>query len=93
MNFTLDLSPGAERKIHKRCSKDALLAQKVEKVTNILALTPFYTSLKTHKIISKVTGKEAFSSWITGDYRIIWSFKEDYHILIVDFGTHNEVYL
>jgi mRNA-degrading endonuclease YafQ of YafQ-DinJ toxin-antitoxin module len=53
----------------------------------------FYTGLRTHKIISKFTGKEALASWVNNDYRIIWNFKKENHILLLDFGTHNEVYL
>ena len=70
--------------------------QKLAHALKILTENPFSLSLKTHRISHKITGK-AFSSWVTGDIRIIWDFTKDTQsiILLIDLGGHsgkNKVY-
>lgn len=70
--------------------------QKLEHALKILTETPFNLSLKTHRVSHKIAGK-AFSSWVSGDIRIIWDFTKDNQsiILLIDLGGHsgkNKVY-
>ncbi len=48
---------------------------RLEKTLRLLKNDPFYPSLKSHKVNTKSFG-EKWSSWITGDLRIIWDFDE-----------------
>ena len=50
---------------------------------------PLYPSLKSHKVRDR-QGYEAFSSYVTGDLRIIWDYAEDeVDILdLLDLGGH-----
>ena len=61
--------------------------KKVQKAILLLKQNPFYPSLKTHKVTSKNYG-EKWSSWATGDIRIIWNFdtKQQLTILLLTIG-------
>ena len=93
MTFILSYTSKVESKIKKRCQKDLKLREKTAKTINQLALDPRHPGLETHKVISKLLKREALGSWINGEYRLVWLYKENDRILIIDFGTHNEVYL
>ncbi len=51
---------------------------------------PFCQKLRTHKLRGKLKGLWAFS--ITYDYRIVFSFLSETDALLIDVGTHDEVY-
>ncbi len=89
----LEFSKSAAHKIDKRTQKNVVLEEKTEKALNQLKVNPRHPGLETHKVVSKLTGKEALGSWVTGEYRLIWNYKENNRIVILDFGTHHEVYL
>ena len=69
--------------------------KRTKKSLNLLRLDPFYPSLKSHKVNTRNFG-EKWSSWITGDLRIIWDFDEDEKLTILllaitkHSGTHRE---
>ena len=69
--------------------------KRTRKALNLLRLDPFYPSLKTHKVYTKSFG-ERWSSWVTGDIRIIWDFDERQKLTILllaiteHSGTHRE---
>ncbi|MFC1627207.1 type II toxin-antitoxin system YafQ family toxin [Patescibacteria group bacterium] len=64
--------------------------QKLNKALKKLAKNPFHASLKTHKVSHKLIGK-AYSSWVTGDIRIIWDFTQEKSpkILLINLGGHS----
>ncbi|MDE2024936.1 MAG: type II toxin-antitoxin system YafQ family toxin [Patescibacteria group bacterium] len=64
--------------------------KKFKKTILLLQQEPFYPSLKTHKANTKNYGKK-WSSWITGDLRIIWDFDEEQNvtILLLTIGSHS----
>ena len=64
--------------------------QKLEHALKTLLQNPFSLSLKTHRVSHKIAGK-AFSSWVTGDIRVIWDFTKDNQsiILLIDLGGHS----
>ncbi len=51
---------------------------------------PFDSSLKTHKLKGVLADFYAFS--VQADLRIIFRFDDDADIVVVDLGTHDEVY-
>ncbi len=67
--------------------------KRTKKALNLLRQEPFYSSLKSHKVNTRSYG-ERWSSWITGDLRIIWDFDEEEEMKIILFaivthtGTH-----
>lgn len=73
------------------------LEKAVQKTFKLLETDPKYPSLKTHKVDTK-KHNNVFSSRISGDWRIIWTFNEQSKvatIICLELGTHggaNQVY-
>jgi len=71
------------------------LEKRTEKALRLLKTDPSYPSLKSHKVNTRNFG-EKWSSFITGDLRIIWDFDETEKQIILLFaitkhsGTHRE---
>lgn len=69
--------------------------KRTQKALNLLRLDPFYPSLKSHKVATRNFG-ERWSSWITGDLRIIWDFDKEQRLTILllaitkHAGTHRQ---
>lgn len=69
--------------------------KRTRKALNFLRQAPFYPSLKSHKVNTRSFG-ERWSSWISGDLRIIWDFDPEEKMRIIIFaivthtGTHRE---
>lgn len=83
-----------QKKYQKLLKKNSLLEKSLRKIFDLLESDPFYPSLKTHKVNHSIYG-ELYSSWVTGDIRIIWNFaknKEKVFILALDIGGHSTVY-
>ncbi len=51
---------------------------------------PYHSSLKTHSLSGKLKGYWAFS--INYDYRLVFEFITTDKALLIDIGTHDEVY-
>jgi mRNA-degrading endonuclease YafQ of YafQ-DinJ toxin-antitoxin module len=74
---------------------NAKFEKKTEKALSLLKQDPLYPSLKSHKVNTRNFGKR-WSSWITGDLRIIWDFDEEKKQIILLFaiskhsGSHKE---
>ena len=63
---------------------------KIDKVLEQLKEDPFYSSLQSHKVNTSNFGR-CWSSWVTGDTRIIWDLDENNNliILLLDIGKHS----
>lgn len=51
---------------------------------------PFDPQLRTHKLSGKLKGTWGFS--INDDYRVLFEFLDKDKVMLIDFGTHDEVY-
>ena len=87
-----------KKKVKKILKANIQISSALKKVLEILEKDPFSPSLKTHKVISK-NYREAYSTRLTGDLRIIWQFgdkNDEVRILnLLDVGGHsgtNKVY-
>lgn len=75
--------------------RDKILQKRVQKALRFLRHDPFYPSLKSHRVSTRNFG-ERWSSWITGDLRIIWDFDKEQRLTILllaiteHSGTHRE---
>ena len=80
-----------QRKERKFFRKHVHLVDKYAEVLTKLKINPFDPSLKTHKLKGEL--KEFYSCSLTYEYRIICIFLiQDETIVLVDIGSHNEVY-
>lgn len=94
--YRIRTTPSFNRRFKKLSKKNSVLKNSIYEVLNRLSINPYQKSLKTHKVNSRVF-KNAFSSRVTGDLRIIWSFDNSSSkvVNIYDLGGHegsNKVY-
>ncbi len=70
------------------------LKKRIEERLGLLATEPFNPILRTHKLKGKLLG--AWSMTVDRDCRIVFSFETnketEEEILLIDIGTHDEVY-
>lgn len=78
------------RSVKKWCKKDSSLRTILENVLDTLLKNPSYPSLKSHKVSSQ--HGTVFASWVTGELRLLWDFTKEGDILLIDMGTHKEMY-
>ena len=83
-------------KAYKRAAKKhPNLIRDIEKTLRLLTNDPFNPQLETHKLKGKLSGSWACSAGY--DLRIVFSFVENEKqneddILLIEIGTHDEVY-
>jgi len=79
----------------KRAYKKAVksnpdLEKKLWKSINFFEKDPFHPTLKTHKLSGKLKGQWAFV--VEYDCRVVFEFMGKDKAVLVDIGTHDEVY-
>lgn len=84
-----NLKPRFTRKYAKLVKRDRSLERQINTVLDLLADDPRDPRLKSHKVPAW-DKKQAFSSSVTGDLRIVWRYSETEVELIdlVDIGGH-----
>lgn len=83
------------RALKRRCKNRPKLQAKVLTTLSLLEIDPFSPTLKTHKLQGEL--KDLWSCSVEYDFRIIFYFQqfedeEEEAIVLVDIGTHDEVY-
>jgi mRNA interferase YafQ len=84
-----------KRSFKRLVKKNPQLQYKILAVLQLLANDPFTPSLKSHKLTGQLQG--LWSCSVVYDCRIIFAFKKDSVteedlIVLVDIGSHDEVY-
>lgn len=95
-NYSIEPTKRFRASYKKIVRKDKKMSKRIQKVVDLLQFNPYYPSLKTHKVQTRSYG-ERYSSWITGDTRLIWDYDENNRLilLLLDIGGHsgkNRVY-
>lgn len=88
-------SSGFKRSFKKITKKNPELKNQIINVLRILADDPFTPSLKSHKLGGELAG--LWSCSVAYNCRIIFNFSQDEQllemvILLIDIGSHDEVY-
>ena len=79
------------RKMFKFFKKHPEYIEKYEHVVDTLSMNPFHPSLRLHALSGDLKGFHAIS--LTYDYRVILELIiQDQKIILVDIGSHDEVY-
>ncbi|MBM4432045.1 MAG: type II toxin-antitoxin system mRNA interferase toxin, RelE/StbE family [Chloroflexi bacterium] len=83
------------RAFKRRTRNNAALQDRIFQVLDRLAEDPFQPALKTHKLSGQLKG--LWACWVEYDCRIVFAFEPDPDtegemIVLVDLGTHAEVY-
>jgi mRNA interferase YafQ len=79
----------------KLLKKNPQLKDKIDYAFDLLSEDPFFPSLKSHKLSGKL--KNLWSCSVASDCRLIFYFEKDPEnnedlIVLVDVGSHDEVY-
>lgn len=89
--YKLIFTESFERRATKFFTKHPDLLSLYEKKLVLLSLNPRHPSLRLHKLSGKIG--EFYSVSINMRYRIILEFRAEHiEILLIDIGTHDEVY-
>ncbi len=93
--YTPVSTPTYDEAYKKLIKGDQEKEKRAKKAVKLMRIDPFYPSLKSHKVITRNFGAK-WSSFITGDLRIIWDFDEAKKKIILLFavtkhsGSHRE---
>ncbi len=84
--FSSSFKRAFKRRVAGNSERENTFRTKIELFKN----NPFEPSLKTHKLSGKL--KDYWSFSIEYDLRIIFYFSDKEKVVLVDIGTHKEVY-
>lgn len=93
--YTPVSTPTYDESYKKLIKGDQEKEKRANKAVKLMRIDPFYPSLKSHKVNTR-NFREKWSSWITGDLRIIWDFDETEKQIILLYaitkhsGSHRE---
>jgi len=79
-----------KRNYKKKIKSNEEMKKKFWNAMKLFVKNPFNPRLKTHKLTGKLEGLWAFSC--SFDCRIIFKFINNNEVLLVDIGSHDEVY-
>jgi addiction module RelE/StbE family toxin len=86
VSFSSSFKRAFKKRIKGNADLETRFWQKLEQFT----VDPFDPSLKTHKLSGKL--KEFWSFSVDYDERVLFYFTEDEKVVLVDIGSHDEVY-
>lgn len=86
VSFSSTFKRAFKKRVKGKADLEARFWQKLEQFT----IDPFDPSLKTHKLSGKL--KEFWSFSVDYDERVLFYFMEDGKAVLVDIGSHDEVY-
>ena len=91
MSWTLTTTAFFDRRVRKFLTKDPDLRPRFVETMTQLRDDPFEPSLRLHPLTGKLQGLQAVS--LTYSYRITLTLQiTEHEILLLDIGSHNEVY-
>jgi proteic killer suppression protein len=79
-----------KRSYRKRIKKNEERRRRFWRRMELFLASPFSPQLRTHKLSGKLEGQWAFS--IDEDCRVVFEFMGEDKVLLIDIGTHDEVY-
>lgn len=86
----LEIHPQFKKSYTNRITNNAKLAKKVSDRLKLFQEDPSDPLLKDHALSGEKSHLRAF--WITGDMRIVYLPVSGEHVLLLDIGSHNQVY-
>ena len=82
--------PSFKKSYKQRIANNPKLITKVATRLNLFQQDPNNPVLKNHALVGKKLGFRAFS--VTGDIRIVYSPVSENEAILLDIGSHNQVY-
>ena len=90
MKIEIGVSSSFRRAFKKRINPDQGLERLFWKKLEVFCTNPYDLSLKTHKLSGDL--EELWSFSINYEIRVIFKFISKNRVLLIDIGTHEEVY-
>ncbi|MBE8190385.1 MAG: type II toxin-antitoxin system mRNA interferase toxin, RelE/StbE family [Candidatus Thioglobus sp.] len=91
MNYQIIATQNYLKRLEKFLKKHPKIAPQYQKTIAILCVNPNYPALRMHKLQGRL--QEYYSISINLKYRIVVDFiVQNEQIILIDIGTHNEVY-
>ena len=81
---------GFKRNYKKKIKSNNNLKKRFWNAMKSFSMNPFNPRLRTHKLTGKLEGLWAFG--ISYDCRVIFKYLNENEILLIDIGSHDEVY-
>jgi len=81
---------GFKKIYQKKVKNDLELKKRFWTMMRLFSQNPFDRRLRAHKLTAKLEGLWAFS--VAYDCRVIFKFLDKDEVLLVDIGSHDEVY-
>jgi len=88
--MTIELHPNFTKSYKKRITNNPQLVKRTEERLTLFKNDPTNPILKGHQLTGARNAFRDFS--ITGDIRIIYLPVSEDHIILINIGTHNQVY-
>ena len=86
--YNLSYSSRFDRDYRKLVKGNNRLEKRIVKTLKQLSIDPFYLGLRTHIVDLSGMGK-LYSSHVTGDLRVLWSFKDSELVFLYRIGGHS----
>jgi len=90
MKIEIGVSSSFRKAFKKRINVDEQLEKLFWRKMEVFSNNPYEPSLRTHKLSGDLEGLWSFS--ITYDIRVIFKFLDKNKVLLIDIGSHEEVY-
>lgn len=88
--YEIKLSQSFKKRMAKFKKHQVKVSEKLPGLLKLLQVDPRHPKLKTHKLKGELSEKYAFSlDWQT---RVVFELTDESTILLVDIGTHDQVY-
>lgn len=81
---------GFKRSYRKKVKRNEELKRRFWAKIELFTSNPFSPQLRTHKLSGKLKDQWAFS--VDDDCRIVFEFINENNVLLIDIGSHDEVY-
>jgi mRNA interferase YafQ len=81
---------GFKKAYKNKVENSVRLKNKFEQAITLFVSNPYNPKLRTHKLSGVLDGSWSFS--IDYDCRVIFDFIDEKTVLLIDIGTHDEVY-
>lgn len=85
-SYTIEYTRQFNEDYKREVRKNKEIKKRIDKAILLLSNDPNYPSLKSHKVNTTSNGTR-WSSWVTGDLRIIWDYDEDGKLILPDLST------
>jgi len=90
MRIEIGFGSSFKRALKKRIRRDEKLESNLWQSLEKFCQNPFDPALRTHKLSGELEGLWSFS--VEYDCRVIFQFLEGNKVLLIDIGSHDEVY-